>query len=749
MGKSAAIFPGEIKQMNSEKFSKLFPLGSHLCREPMPPMSELKKDMENLRKHGFNLIKLQEHWQIDEPREGKYDFSRYEELIEHAARLDLGVYLGLTCEQAPAWLWHKYPECRMIGRDGIPVMYEAQIALPGDGKPGPCFDHPDAMNVHLRFISHLVRTLGRYENIVVWNTWQEIGYRAENFVNNSVCFCANTLQNFRLWLKDCFGDLDVLNRRWNTRYREWCDISPTRSANAKGPWAVDIFWQYYMDNVQIARTLRARAEAIKQADRFKRPVFAHKGGPVIGSAQDWAYARCQDFLGSSCYPASCPGRNWDDWRNAEHPDRHAALLNETWEIVALKYDYIRSCNLAGHPVWAAELQGGPVTGGVHIGRVPSADDMRRWILTALGSGVSAISFWVTRAEIAAGEADGFALLDSQGDTTPRFEEAARIGKSLNKHADVFGRPTTARSDVGIIINEMNYQLCMSLRGEKELKDHLSYSIRGWHRLLWDEGIPVDFVNIADIERAGCYKVLILPFPLLMSEESAAKLCEYVKNGGSLISEVAPGRINEYGFCNRGELSPIMRYLFGVRHESITMIREPKCGKRWSLPDRTWGEYVDAAMLAGEGVLAGHKLCANVYLETFCCEEGRACLRYGDKVAGVERKFGRGKAYLLGTVVGHVGTAYRNSASKVCVRKLLSESGVGPEHSGKLLLRRRVAGKKAAWIFTNPTEEKIKESICVRGFASVNDLLGDKLKIVKDQVELVVDSLDVRVLIVQR
>jgi len=60
--------------MNADKFHNLFPLGSHLCREPMPPMSELKKDMGNLKKHGFNLVKLQEHWQVDEPLEGQYDF---------------------------------------------------------------------------------------------------------------------------------------------------------------------------------------------------------------------------------------------------------------------------------------------------------------------------------------------------------------------------------------------------------------------------------------------------------------------------------------------------------------------------------------------------------------------------------------------------------------------------------------------------------------------------------------------------
>ena len=54
--------------MDSAAFGRLFPLGSHLCREPMPPMPELKRDMENLKRHGFNLIKLQEHWAVSSGR---------------------------------------------------------------------------------------------------------------------------------------------------------------------------------------------------------------------------------------------------------------------------------------------------------------------------------------------------------------------------------------------------------------------------------------------------------------------------------------------------------------------------------------------------------------------------------------------------------------------------------------------------------------------------------------------------------
>jgi beta-galactosidase len=446
--------------MNTASFAALFPLGTHLCREPMPAMSEMKQDMENLKRHGFNLIKLQENWAIDEPLEGHIDLSRYEELIEYAGRLDLGVYLGLTCEQAPAWLWRKHPGCRMVGRNGLPIAYQAQTTLPADGKPGPCYDHLEAKADQERFIRALVATLGKYENIVVWNTWQEIAYWAEGIVGQDVCYCDNTLSAYRDWLRDKYGDLDGLNRAWNARYLDWPSVMPDRYA-VRHPQPHTTDWAYFMRNVQIANVLRGRAAAIREADPLKRPVFAHKGGPVIGSGEDWTYARCQDFMGSSCYPAWHSFAEWDDGYPGASGrlERHDALLAEMWDGVALKYDYIRSANPRGAPVWAAEFQGGPVSTQYHKGRVPSPEDIRRWMLTAIGSGVTAISFWVTRAEIHAAEMNGFSLLDSAGDTTPRYEEAARVGAALNAHADLFAQPTRSWSQVAILSDENNYQLC--------------------------------------------------------------------------------------------------------------------------------------------------------------------------------------------------------------------------------------------------------------------------------------------------
>jgi len=218
---------------------------------------------------------------------------------------------------------------------------------------------------------------------------------------------------------------------------------------------------------------------------------------------------------------------------------------------------------------------------------------------------------------------------------------------------------------------------------------------------------------------------------------------------TLISEAAPGRINEQCYCNRGELSPTMRELCGVQQQSFAMVREPDGGARWMPVERTWGEYLNAALLTGSGPLAGEQVRANVYIETFIPTDSEPILHHGDAVAGVMRPVGQGRAWLLGTYLGHNGTAYRDAGSRALMMRLLAACGVTPLYQGRLLLRKRAKGSQEAWIFTNPTAEAITEPVDVSGWTQARDLLDEPLQQEGSTVRLQVAALDVRVLLLSR
>ena len=735
-------------QLSDFALPESFLLGTHLCRFPMPPMEEMLSDMKNLKEHGFNLIKIQTHWAIDEPLEGQYDFSRYDRLIEYANELDMYVYMGLTMEQAPAWLYEKYPDCRMVARNGLPLKYETQYTLPADGKPGPCFDHPDAMEKQLKFIKAYVKHFAKYKNILVWNTWQEIAYWEDRVFDTEVCYCDNTLSHFREWLKEKYGSLDSLNLSWSSNYPNWQQVGPQRQKPLGLP--VDKDFRYFMENEHMAHTLKARYMAIKEADPLNRPVFAHKSDVNVGSGQDWTYGRCQDFLGSSSYPAWYSTHWWDD--NAPSrmnpPRKYESLYHETWSNVAMKFDYLRCANPDGNPIWSAEFQGGPIMSDFQKGRVPSASDIRRWMVTSIGSGVTAISFWVARAEIMASENNGFSLLDSKGTTTERFEEASKIGLAFRKHSDLFASPTKPKAKVGIIISEDNYQFGNSFFG---LKEHLSYSIRGWYHMLWRNGFAVDFVEMSQIDgnSADQYKALILPFPVYLSSNDALRMQGYVGKGGNLICEGATGRINENLMSVRGEMSPVIAEMAGVEQKSFTQINEPNNERRWTPTERSWGEHVPASWLEGEGVLAGEKMLANYYLQTFELKGGTPVFKVGNEVAGVVNNYGDGKIWLFGTFFGHGGTAYFEDSNLDFVMKLMNEAKVTPQKIGDLLIQKRITGDKEAWIITNPTDHDISESIKLTDKKSAELLIGKQLSLSENEMKIQLKSLEVAVFVFEK
>lgn len=696
---------------------KIFPYGVHFYREPSLPMVQLKHDMKIIKKLGFNMLKIQESWAIDEPVEGKINLSKIEELIAQAKELGLYIYFGVTMEQAPAWLWKKYPDCYLVYNTGQPHDDPTQYLLAADGKPGPCWDHPGARKSGEQFIVALVKKIGRYENILVWNVWQEVGFWPMRPGTLGFCYCPNTLTLFRKWLKEKYSNLKKLNSIWRTAYGGWEEIEPPREYPPVPSW---IDWRYFMDDVYLARAIRWKADAIRKNDPYRRPVFCHMGAPTIGSGVEWQFAREVDIFGSSCYPAWGPFHQWDMDRakSGGSISLERGLKTEMSEV-AIRFDYIRSACAEDTECWAAEFQGGPISTFLQKGRTPSPSDIQRWVLTALSSGIQGLSFWNHRVEIFWQEAYGFGLLDSRGDKSDRAEEAGRIGKAVNKYADVFLCGRLPKAEVGILINE---DLWHFTQATSDAQKHLTHTIRGIYKMLWESGVWIDFLELnvqgGELKK---YKVIILPFPLAISDELMQKLKNYVSNGGVLISEACPGRYDKYGFTRSGEISSIAEKLFGVEHKNVVLCHEPG-ETHWMLPERSYGEIIPSTRFSGTGPFKGHSVLASLYVETFISKGSKPILYKENESTGVVNSHGKGKAYLIGTFIGHAGITNEDEPTREFLLKLLADSGVKQERCGSLLRRRRILKDKEAWFLINPTNKTISETIDFSGFTKVEDLL---------------------------
>ena len=699
----------------------VFPFGTHVYREPCLDLDAVLRDLPLLKRYGFNMIKIQEHWAVDEPREGECDFSRIERLIQRADELDLGVYLGLTMEQAPPWVWQKFPDCHFVYADGRPHNQPAQYTIPVDGKPGPCWDHPGLRAAASRFIGELARTLGQYKNIWAWNTFQEIGFWPNTAGVLGFCYCPHTLARFREWLREKYGSLDALNRTWQLNFAEWDDIEPPRREEPLAPF---IDWRYFMDDVYMARQLAFKTKALRENDPYQRPVFSHADTPRVGSGAEWRWARVGDFFGTSNYPKWNNGHPWDDPVESEP----SALLNEIWEEMMLCTDLARSNNGRDRALWGAEFQGGPVSTSLHYGRKPTPNDLRVWMLSGLACGMTGISFWNHRVERFWKEANGFGLLDPLGDSSERMEAASRIGMAIQKHGAFFAQSQPPRAQVALLVNEDTYHFFQACNGD--VIDHYCYNMRGWYARLWRLGIPIDFLDVDEVAAGDLahYRAAVLTMPLSLDGAYFAHLRSFVEAGGTLIAEAGPGRWDKYGWATLTQLVEGGEQCFGARHEDLVMVKEPGDRSRWMPYERRFGEFDPPTWLSSAGAFEGHKVMANTYLQTLAPTTSEPILYHGDRVAGVMNRAGSGRGILLGSFFGFSALAYREQedGADAFLEAILASAAVTPECCGSLLRRRRVLDNREAWFFINPAAAAVTETIGKEGFSTAIDLLGDNL-----------------------
>ncbi len=137
--------------------NKIFPYGCHIYRESSLSGEEIKNDLRIIKKPGFNMVKMQESWAIDEKIKGEIDISKVEEIIKEAEKLSLYVYFGFIMEQVPAWVWRKYPSAYLVYNDGMQHKDPTQYLLPSDGKSGPCWDNPGMGKEAERFMKKIVK----------------------------------------------------------------------------------------------------------------------------------------------------------------------------------------------------------------------------------------------------------------------------------------------------------------------------------------------------------------------------------------------------------------------------------------------------------------------------------------------------------------------------------------------------------------------------------------------------------------
>jgi beta-galactosidase len=662
-----------------------------LAPDPKNQRQIWRTDLEKIRELGFNAIRCWVDWATAEPQQGQFNFDTIDVLAGLAEEVGLKVIIQVYADSAPDWVGKKYPDSHFIAISGE--------VMPSESAPGFCFDHPGVRAALLGFFTALAERVKHSPAFFAWDLWSEphvINWASATYMTSpEFCFCPYTQARFQEWLKKKHGSLEVLNKSWYRRFTQWSEVEPPRLSTILS-YTDYLDWRFFIIS-KLAEDLRSRYETVKRVvpDRI---ATSHAAAPSLftspldgdGDPDDWLMAQQVDYWGTSFYPKhSFPVGRDAAWRGA--------LL-----------DFSRSSGYSrANGFWIGELQAGFGTVGLHLSSTVTPQDIKVWTWSTLARGAKAISTYAWYPMSSGYESGGFGLINLDGSITERARQAGQIARIVAKNQDLFLRANPTAAEVAVVYNSLSYlvggrRASSGAGAQKEFAGIERNSMLGIYRALFPSNVPVDFIHITEIAqgKAGRYKLVLLPYPLMISEAAAKGLADYVRNGGALMTEARLAWNDERGYAK--EIIPgfDLHLITGCRETSVQQTASGKAEMEIVSQDQSIPRLKPGDRLSG-GILAE-------VLEP-SSPKARVIARFADGTpAMIASVHGKGKTLVAGSFLGMLYESDRSPNLANFFNGLLDWAGVSRpvelsaiSHEHSIEVRTMEAGpEKLVFIFNH-------------------------------------------------
>ena len=689
--------PVKVEPQTENFFPMAVWYGGGKARAPMlEPDARMKRDiwradLRQIRGLGFNAIKCWVDWSTVEPAEGQFHFDTLDVLLDLAREVGLKVYIQVYADSAPDWVGRKFPDSHFIDISGA--------IMPSESAPGFCVDHPGVRKAMLGFLNALAGRVKDRPAFMGWDLWSEphvINWAWANYLRSpEFCFCPYSVARYREWLKRKYGSLDALNRAWYRRFTDWREVEPNRLSTILS-YTDYVDWRFFIID-KLAEDLRMRYEAVKKVipDRI---ATSHAASPSLftspaggdGNPDDWLMAGQVDYWGTSFYPKhSSPVGRDVAWRGA--------LL-----------DFVRSaCYTQQKGFYIGELQAGFGTIGVRIGSTVTAEDERIWIWSALARGAKGINMYAWYPMNSGYESGGYGLIQLDGTLTERAKAAGDIARLVDNHQALFLEAQPTPAEVAIVYNPLSYmvggrQPVPGPGAQSEFAGIERNSLLGIYRALMPSNVPVDFIHIDEIAngKAGRYKLILLPYPLMIPQAAGKGLADYVRDGGTLMTEARLAWNDERGRAR--EIIP------GAGLHEVTGCREASV-------QQTPSGKIEMQIVAYDESIPllrpGDKMEGGGYEEILqpISKSARVIAKFGSgDPAIIASSYGKGKVISVGSFLGALYEADRDIQVAKFLTGLMEWAGVsrpievtGSEREQSIEVRTMDAGKeKLAFVFNH-------------------------------------------------
>ena len=352
-----------------------------------------------------------------------------------------------------------------------------------------------------------------------------------------VCFSEHCVAELRKWLKTRYGDLDALNREWDTSFDRWDEVWPMRSKEVLAdefrkrnyaPWADH---REFMD-LTVARFHLGLLRAMREENPGIRMGMSGTQRPDVYYGTDWwLLSWAQNYV-----QAYTVGDQQEMRRSFRRPGVRppAALVDGE----------------AAEPFKGDGLPGYGWTGYAGIGPRVFQKPFY-YLLHGLDSGYWNIHLAVN---------PDFALSESGS----AYAEACRpLLGGLGRLLKAYGR---AHDGIAIHYSQASLRVATIEKWNRAFDANRHAWVKAFERL----GYQYHFISYEQLERgdlqADEYRVLVLPRSVALSEGEISAVERFAEEGGTVLADDRPGQFNRH--CRARE-QRLLDKLFG-----LTLAAEP-------------------------------------------------------------------------------------------------------------------------------------------------------------------------------
>ena len=491
----------------------------------------LEKDLDMLEEAGCNVVSLGIFsWSTLEPEEGVFNFEWLENIINKLYERGISVILATPSASRPKWLADKYPEVLRV--DG-----ERKRALYGF-RHNHCYTSPVYREKTAIINKKLAERFGNHPAVIMWHISNEFG---------GECHCPLCQEAFRNWLKEKYGTIENLNKKWCTTfwshtYNSFEQIESPSPIGETQLHALNLDWKRFVTH-QTADFIHHEIQSVRE------------GGSELPATANLMYYF--DGLNYFELAKEIDVVSWDTY-----PTWHKQDVIETAYENGMCHDLMRS--LKKKPFF--QMESCPTsTNWQSVSKLKKPGVLFAQSMQAIAHGGEGSLYFQVRQSRGASEKFHGAIIDHYGGNDTRvFREVSQVGKTLKEISVLTG--SEVKSQAAILYDWDSQWAMEDSQGPRNKGLHYREAQLKYYRGFRKLGLNVNLVDMT-CDLSG-YKIFAAPMCYMFRDGFEEKVRKFVEDGGIFIATYWSGIVDDTDRCYLGGVPYGLMDVLGIRSTEI-------------------------------------------------------------------------------------------------------------------------------------------------------------------------------------